>query len=184
MALKKKDTSSPVNKITPSKPAVKETAPVATAPAAAVVPEKKAAAVKKTASPKKETVKEEVKETAPVQTKAPAEKSDASDAPATGIKKDYLTTKNKCMVTFRLPSIAAPNAKCVCIVGEFNGWNMRANPMKKQKNGDYSITLELAPGRQYQYRYLIDESKWENDWRADKYVRSPLGNCDNSVVIT
>lgn len=180
MALKKKETPSPANKITPLKPAVKETAPVVAAPAVAVVPEKKSVAVKKTAFPRKE----ETKEIAPVQAKAPSEKSDASDAPVAGIKKDYLTTKNKCMVTFRLPSIAAPNAKCVCIVGEFNGWNMRANPMKKQKNGDYSVTLELKPGREYQYRYLIDESKWENDWQADKYVRSPLGNCDNSVVLT
>ncbi len=55
--------------------------------------------------------------------------------------------------------------------------------MKKLKDGDYSIKLDLETGRAYQFRYLIDEVKWENDWNADKYVRSVYGDCDNSVVI-
>ncbi len=55
--------------------------------------------------------------------------------------------------------------------------------MKKAQNGDYTITLDLTPGKEYHFRYLIDESKWENDWNADKYVRSPYGDSDNSVVI-
>ena len=55
--------------------------------------------------------------------------------------------------------------------------------MKKLKNGNYAVTLELKPGREYQFRYLIDESKWENDWNADKYVKSPYGDSDNSVVV-
>jgi DNA-directed RNA polymerase omega subunit len=100
-----------------------------------------------------------------------------------GIKKEYLRTRNVCKVTFRLPKIAATDAKSVYIVGDFNDWNIYANPMKKQKNGNYTITLELEPGSEYQFRYLIDESRWENDWNADKYVKSPYGNSDNSVII-
>ncbi len=100
-----------------------------------------------------------------------------------GIKKDYLKNKNICKVTFKLPSIAAPDAKVVTIVGEFNNWNNQAHPMKKLKNGDYTITLELEPGREYQYRYFIDNCKWENDHHADRYVKSPYGDSDNSVVI-
>ena len=100
-----------------------------------------------------------------------------------GIKKDYLKRKEVCKVTFRLPRIAATDAKNVCIVGEFNDWNIYANPMKKLKSGDYTITLELEPGREYQFRYLIDETRWENDWNADKYVKSPFGDSENSVVI-
>jgi hypothetical protein len=30
---------------------------------------------------------------------------------------------------------------------------------------------------------LIDETKWENDWHADKYVPTPYGNAENSVVV-
>ncbi len=99
------------------------------------------------------------------------------------IKKEYLRSKNICRVTFSLPRIAAGDAKRVCIVGDFNNWNIHADPMEKQKNQDYTITLDLEPGREYQFRYLIDQSKWENDWNADKYVKSPYTNSDNSVVI-
>ena len=101
---------------------------------------------------------------------------------AAGIKKEYLEGGKLCKVTFRLPSIAAPSAKSVCIVGDFNDWNIHGNRMKKLKNGDYYITLNLEPGREYQFRYFIDESKWENDWNADRYVKSPVGDSDNSVI--
>ncbi len=100
-----------------------------------------------------------------------------------GITKEYLKAKNICRIKFTLPKIAAPDAKSVCIVGDFNNWNIHANPMKKLKNRDYTIKLDLEPGREYQFRYFIDESKWENDWNADKYVKSPYGDSDNSVVI-
>ncbi len=101
-----------------------------------------------------------------------------------GTKKEYLKSKNVCRVTFTLPKIAASDAKSVCIVGDFNDWNIHANPMKKLKNGDYTIKLDLEPGKEYQYRYFIDELIWENDWNADKYVRSLYGDSDNSVVMT
>lgn len=99
-----------------------------------------------------------------------------------GIKKEYLKTRNACKVTFKLPKEAAPDASSVAIVGEFNGWDTEAHPMKRQINGDYTITLELEAGREYQYRYLIDHCRWENDYHADQYVKSPFGDCENSVV--
>ncbi len=99
------------------------------------------------------------------------------------VERRFLETKKACRKTFRLPKVAAPDAKSVCIVGDFNNWNTHANPMKKLKDGDYSIKLDLEPGREYQFRYLIDQLKWENDRSADKYVRSVYGDCDNSVVI-
>ena len=55
--------------------------------------------------------------------------------------------------------------------------------MKKLKNGDFTVTLDLETDREYQFRYLVDEKYWENDWCADDYVRSPFGTSDNSVVI-
>jgi 1,4-alpha-glucan branching enzyme len=109
--------------------------------------------------------------------------SDEATAVSAGIKKEYLKTKKVCRVTFRLPKIAATDAKSVNIVGDFNGWSIHANPMKKLRSGDYTITLELEPGREYQFRYLIGDSRWENDWNADKYVKSPYGDSDNSVVM-
>jgi 1,4-alpha-glucan branching enzyme len=117
--------------------------------------------------------------------KKPVEKSVSKETTvmSVGIKKEYFKSRKTCKVTFRLPKIAATDAKSVCIVGDFNNWNLYANPMKKLKNGNYTVTLELKPGKEYQFRYLIDESKWENDWNADKYVKSPYGDSDNSVVV-
>lgn len=100
-----------------------------------------------------------------------------------GIRKKYFKTKKVCSVTFVLPGLAAPSASIVCIVGDFNNWSINSHPMKRLKSGDFTICLELEPGRHYQYRYLIDDFRWENDWQADSYVTSPYGDSENSVVI-
>jgi len=107
-----------------------------------------------------------------------------STTQSVGIIKKYLRNMHVCKVTFRLLKVVAPDAKSVCVVGDFNNWNIHANQMKKLKNGDYTIALHLEPGREYLFRYLIDESRWENDWNADKYVKSCYGDSDNSVVVT
>ena len=100
-----------------------------------------------------------------------------------GLKKHYAKSRNLCKVTFTLPKMAATHANSVSLVGDFNNWSGNAHPMKKLESGDFTATVELEPGREYQFRYLIDGSRWENDWNADKYVRSPFGDSDNSVVI-
>ncbi len=106
-----------------------------------------------------------------------------STGPASGIKKKYFKTKKACSVTFVLPGLAAPGASLVCIVGDFNNWSINSHPMKRLKSGDFTICLELEPGRHYQYRYLIDDFRWENDWEADSYITNPYGDSENSVVI-
>ena len=83
-----------------------------------------------------------------------------------------------------MPKSVAPEAESVYIVGDFNNWDISANPMTKTKNGDYTAILDLETGKEYQFRYLIDESIWENDWNADRYIKSCYGDCDNSVVVT
>jgi 1,4-alpha-glucan branching enzyme len=100
-----------------------------------------------------------------------------------GIAKRYLKTKPICKAKFTLPREAAAFARRANIVGDFNDWDANATRMKKLKDGSFTIVLDLPQGREYQYRYLIDGTRWENDWNADKYVRSPLGDCDNSVVV-
>ncbi len=99
------------------------------------------------------------------------------------LKKQYLKNKPICKVTFKLSKEAAGSARTVHVVGEFNGWDAYRTPMKKLKDGTFAVTLDLDVGREYQFRYLIDETVWENDWNADKYVPGPFGNCENSVVV-
>lgn len=99
------------------------------------------------------------------------------------IKKQFLKSKPVCKATFTLPTEAAPEAKKVAIIGDFNQWDVNGGvEMKKQKNGIFKAVVELETGKEYQFRYLIDGETWENDWAADKYVASPFGG-ENSVVI-
>ena len=99
------------------------------------------------------------------------------------IKKQYLKNKPVCKVTFSLPKKIVKSAKTVHLVGDFNDWDQQAASMKKLKDGSFKITLELETGREYQFRYLIDGTDWENDWNANKYVPNPFGDSDNSVVV-
>ena len=109
-------------------------------------------------------------------------KASASESGNQGIKKQYLKS-GACKVTFRLPKEAASDANVVAIVGDFNDWSIEANQMKKQKNGDFTITLELQPGREYRYKYLIDGQTWENDWNADRYEQNAYGTDDSIVAV-
>ena len=102
--------------------------------------------------------------------------------PSNGIKKQYLKS-GICRVTFKLPVDAAQGAKKVTIVGDFNEWNKAATPCKKQKNGDFTVTLGLKTGREYRFRYFLDGTRWENDWNADKYSPNPHGTEDSVVVV-
>jgi len=97
--------------------------------------------------------------------------------------KSYLKTQKKCKVTFEISAEAAAGAENVWLAGDFNSWSSVDTPMKKQKDGSFTVTLSLETGKDYQFRYLLDGKRWENDWNADKYVPAPFSNTDNSVVI-
>ena len=99
------------------------------------------------------------------------------------IKKEKAKGKDVCKVTFQLPKDVSTSAKKVALVGDFNQWDAHATLMKKKKDGTFSVTLNLEPGREYQFRYLINDSQWENDANADRYSPSPVGNAENSVII-
>jgi 1,4-alpha-glucan branching enzyme len=99
------------------------------------------------------------------------------------IKKQYLKSKSVCKVTFRLSWEEVGSAGSANIVGEFNNWNIYATPMKKLKNGSFTVTIDLESNREYQFRYLLDDKVWENDGEADKYVSHPYGDGENSVVV-
>jgi 1,4-alpha-glucan branching enzyme len=99
------------------------------------------------------------------------------------IKKKYLKTKPMCKVTFKIPAEAGNLAKTAKLVGEFNNWSFTANPMKRLKNGAFSTAIYLEKGKGYQFRYLLDNDKWENEVEADKFVLSPYGDSENSVII-
>lgn len=99
------------------------------------------------------------------------------------IKKQYLKTKPVCKVTFGLSPGEAGEADSVHLVGEFNSWNKTATPMKKTKGGAFSVTVDLEPGREYAFRYLIDGVRWMNAENADKSIPTPFADAENSVIV-
>jgi predicted flap endonuclease-1-like 5' DNA nuclease len=99
------------------------------------------------------------------------------------MKKQFSKEQSICKVTFQLPQEAAPNAQTVMVVGDFNDWQpQQGTTLKLDRSGFFKAELDLATGQEYQFRYLIDNSRWENDWSADKYVPTPFQGIENSVV--
>jgi 1,4-alpha-glucan branching enzyme len=99
------------------------------------------------------------------------------------LEKKYLKSRPACKVTFTLPRAAAPDAATVCLMGEFNDWSPDAVPLKVDKAGDFAVTIELARGRAYRFRYVIDGVRYENHWCADRYEPNVFGGEDSIVEV-
>ena len=96
------------------------------------------------------------------------------------LKKNYSKTGKICRVTFRYENLE--NADSAVLAGDFNNWSAQENPMKRLKNGSFSVTVSLPAGSSYPFRYVLDDSIWVNDEAADAYVPNTYGE-DNSVVV-
>ena len=98
------------------------------------------------------------------------------------IKKQYLKSKPSCKVTFSFPKEAVTEKTEIRVVGDFNDWNWEEGAIMKASKNEYKVTLELPTGSNYEFRYLMANGNWANDWDADAYVPSPYYGIDNSVV--
>ena len=94
------------------------------------------------------------------------------------IKKQYLKNNSICKVTF---SIAAKEAENVSVIGDFNGWNTKADPLKKLKNGTFKGTVDLQKGQSYEFRYTVD-GDYVNDEEADDYLWNDFAAGENGVL--
>ena len=90
--------------------------------------------------------------------------------------------ENSVAVKFQIPSALA--ARTAAVVGEFNSWDPTANAMDAQDDGTFTAVVHLPAGRTYQFRYLIDGQRWENDWNADSYAVNIFGGDDSVVDLT
>jgi len=52
-------------------------------------------------------------------------------------------------------SCQAPEARGVCLVGNFNQWQPGAHPMTRRPDGSWQIALHLARGNHH-YQFLVD----------------------------
>lgn len=94
------------------------------------------------------------------------------------IKKQFLKSKPVCKVTFTVP---AEDAKKVAVVGNWNNWNAKGEPLKKLKNGTFKGTLDLESGSSYEFKYVVD-GQWQNDEQADALVWNEFAASENSVI--
>ncbi|MBE0543597.1 MAG: isoamylase early set domain-containing protein [Verrucomicrobia bacterium] len=49
----------------------------------------------------------------------------------------------------------SPQARSVCLVGDFNQWNPAAHPMKQMPDRAWFLTMELKHGH-HRYAFLVD----------------------------
>ncbi len=100
------------------------------------------------------------------------------------IKKKYQADRHACKVTFSVPAETADKFGKAYLVGDFNNWDANATQMKKiKKDGSFAVTIELETGKEYEFRYLLDNNFWINDPEADKLVPTYFQDAENSVLI-
>ncbi|GMQ77571.1 MAG: hypothetical protein BMS9Abin02_0059 [Anaerolineae bacterium] len=97
------------------------------------------------------------------------------------LKKNYSQTGKTCRVTFKLPADVESSTAYVC--GDFNNWDKSLYPMKKLKDGSFSVTISLESGYSYRFRYWLDGDRWENDWQADGYEPNEFGSEDSIIRV-
>jgi 1,4-alpha-glucan branching enzyme len=74
----------------------------------------------------------------------------------------------------------APEAKEVILMGDFNDWNAKRHPMKKNKDGVWEKRVMLPPGR-YEYKFLVD-GQWWTDPKNEETCYNCFGT-ENSVMV-
>lgn len=84
-------------------------------------------------------------------------------------------------VTFALPADWRDSG--VAVVGDFNGWDPSANPLRV--DGDRCVaTITVPSGRRYVFRYHTADGRWFNDDAADAYQPNEFGGHDCVLDVT
>ena len=93
-----------------------------------------------------------------------------------GIKSEVKPKRRK--VTF---SLTSSDANEVILMGDFNQWNPKVHPMKKNKNGVWEKMTFLPPGT-YEYRFMVD-GQWKNDPNNNQTRTNRFGTINNVIVV-
>lgn len=75
-------------------------------------------------------------------------------------------------------SVRAPEASRVLLTGSFNSWKESGLPMRRSKDGIWTIGMKLDPGR-YEYKFIVDGQWWTDPDNANT-IMNALGSL-NSV---
>ena len=78
--------------------------------------------------------------------------------------------------------LEAPGASRVFVVGDWNGWDPKADPMvDREGNGVWETEVRLSPGMEYRYQFFIDGETWTADPASPLKVDDGFGGM-NSVL--
>jgi predicted flap endonuclease-1-like 5' DNA nuclease len=91
-----------------------------------------------------------------------------------------MTTK----VSFRLAAEFVADASEGILLGDFNNWNPEEGvQLQKKEDGSMEAEIALVSGRTYQYRYLLNDGRWVNDFSGTTTWVEVHGNfVENNVV--
>jgi len=79
--------------------------------------------------------------------------------------------------------LRAPAARRVTVVGDFNGWDSRADTMTRDAaTGLWSHTLALRPGR-HVYAFVVDDSVWMRDPRGPEAADEDFGRPGSVLLV-
>ncbi len=76
-------------------------------------------------------------------------------------------------------SFYSPEAMNVYVAGEFNGWDTRSLPMKKDKDGVWRLKINFLPGC-YEYKFFAD-NMWIENLPGTEAIPNPFGT-QNFVI--
>lgn len=80
-------------------------------------------------------------------------------------------------------SVAAPTAKQVSIVGDFNAWNPKSLPMRRSSDGKYwEIEVRLPVGR-YTYAFMVD-GRLQADPGAPQTTDDGFGSSNSVLMVS
>ena len=84
------------------------------------------------------------------------------------IKKGRSGQGHEVRVTFVLSADEPTGA--VSVVGDFNGWDPFAHPMRRRTNGTRSAVATLPAGSTLRFRYLAEGGYWFDDKASTSVV--------------
>lgn len=86
-------------------------------------------------------------------------------------------------IIFKLPAEAVEGATEALLLGDFNDWSSdNAYLLEEQEDGSFKTVVQLEAGRTYQYRFLLNDGRWVNDYNAQNYVPVSGYYVDNCVI--
>jgi hypothetical protein len=71
----------------------------------------------------------------------------------------------------------------VSVVGDFNGWDPAAHPLRPRTNGRRSVVVTLPPGSRHAFRYLADGGHFFDDEHADLIEDNGYGGTHGVLVL-